>query len=98
MSKTKLSRRQVLHTAMAAAVGIAAPVRAAQWPTKHIDLIVPWPAGGASDLTIRLLAESMERSLGQPVIVRNKPGAGGTLVAPTLKDAAPTATPLAKCP
>lgn len=91
-------RRQVLHSAMAAGVALAAPARAAQWPSKHIDLVVPWPAGGATDLTIRILAENMALSLGQPVIVRNKPGAGGTLVAPTLKEAAPDGHTIGQVP
>ena len=98
MAHTHLQRRQLLQATVAAAACWAAPVRAANWPNKHIDLVVPWPAGGATDLTIRLLAEDMERSLGQPVIVRNKPGAGGTLVAPTLKDAPPDGHTIGQVP
>lgn len=95
MSKTSahqrpIRRRTLLQAAGAAALALSWPQGRAQspWPSRPIDLIVPWPAGGATDLTIRLLAEGMERSLGQAVVVRNKPGAGGTLVAPLLKEAA----------
>ena len=59
------------------------------WPLKPIQLIVPWPAGGGTDLSLRVLAEEAAQRLGQPVVVVNRPGAAGTLVAPLLK-AAPT--------
>ena len=58
------------------------------WPTRPITLVVPWPAGGQTDLTLRILCEEAEAWLGQPVVVINKPGAAGTLVAPALKMAA----------
>ncbi len=101
MSKTSqlpMRRRDCLCLGLATLASVAAPAYAAQWPQRHIDLIVPWPAGGATDLTIRMLAESMERSLGQPVIVRNKPGAGGTLVAPALKEAPPDGHTIGQVP
>ena len=47
------------------------------WPTKSITMIVPFPPGGLADLVARPVAEAMSRELGQPVIVENKPGAGG---------------------
>ena len=59
----------------------------AAWPTKPLQLIVPWPAGGATDLTLRILCEEAEPLLGQPIVVINKPGAAGTQVAPLLKAA-----------
>jgi tripartite-type tricarboxylate transporter receptor subunit TctC len=52
---------------------------AAEFPTKPINLIVPWPAGGAGDIVGRTLAEAARKELGQPVIVDNKPGAGGNV-------------------
>ena len=57
----------------------------AGFPQRPIQLIVPWPAGGPTDLTLRTLAEEAEPLLGQPVVVINKPGAAGTLVVPALK-------------
>jgi tripartite-type tricarboxylate transporter receptor subunit TctC len=100
-TNTRPSRRRLLINAAATAVALAWPgarAQAANWPSKPIDLIVPWPAGGATDITSRLLAENMERSLGQPVVVRNKPGAGGTLVAPTLKEAPPDGHTIGQVP
>ncbi len=52
---------------------------AAEFPTKPINLIVPWPAGGAGDAVGRTLAEVAKKELGQPIIVDNKPGAGGNV-------------------
>ncbi|MGX1101041.1 Bug family tripartite tricarboxylate transporter substrate binding protein [Amorphus sp. MBR-141] len=62
-----------------AATGLAATSAAAQdsFPSKPITLIVPWSAGGGSDTSMRLVAEAAEKTLGQPVVVVNKPGAGG---------------------
>ncbi len=52
---------------------------AVEYPTKPINLIVPWPAGGSGDITARTLAETAKKELGQPIIVENKPGAGGNV-------------------
>src|SRR5688572_9231279 len=49
------------------------------FPSQPIQLIVPWPAGGGSDTAMRLTAEAASKRLGQPVVVVNKPGAGGTV-------------------
>ncbi|MDX2205273.1 MAG: tripartite tricarboxylate transporter substrate binding protein [Hyphomicrobiaceae bacterium] len=58
----------------------APPQAAAQdYPSKPITLIVPWPAGGSSDITMRAIAEVAGKRLGQPFVVDNKPGAAGTL-------------------
>lgn len=68
------------------------------WPQKPIQLIVPWPAGGGTDLSIRVLAEEAAQRLGQPVVVINRPGAAGTLVAPLLKAAAPDGYTIGQLP
>ena len=68
--------------AMLAATGLSAlPLTAiAQtYPAKPITLIVPWPAGGSSDIAMRAIADAMAKILGQPMVVDNKPGASGTL-------------------
>lgn len=54
-------------------------VQAADFPTKPITLIVPWPAGGSTDIVMRTLAEITSKHLGQPIVVENKPGGGGTV-------------------
>jgi putative tricarboxylic transport membrane protein len=75
--------RQVLTTALAAAVLIAAGPMAAEaqnWkPTKPITIIVPWPAGGATDQVTRLTAKELEPALGTTVVVVNQPGASGSI-------------------
>jgi tripartite-type tricarboxylate transporter receptor subunit TctC len=61
---------------------LAVPLALAQapaYPTKTIRLIVPFAPGGASDLTARTLAQKMGESLGQTIVVDNKPGANGVL-------------------
>lgn len=68
------------------------------WPTRALQLIVPWPAGGATDITLRILCEEVEPLLGQPVVIINKPGAGGTLVAAPLKIAEPDGHTIGQIP
>lgn len=58
---------------------IAGPIMAADFPTKPVTLIVPWPAGGSTDIVHRVLAEVTSKHLGQPIIIENKPGGGGTV-------------------
>ena len=70
----------VASVAAAALVAFAAPgVQAQGYPEKPITLIVPWPAGGSTDVAMRTIAECAAKQLGQPIIVDNKPGASGTL-------------------
>lgn len=71
-------RRAVQALALAAAV-ISGNAMAQAWPSKPISLIVPFPAGGTTDVLARALAEKLTLSLGQTVIVESKPGAGATL-------------------
>lgn len=63
--------------------------RAADWPTQPIKLIVPWAAGGFTDVFGRLIAEKLTKSLGQPVVVENKPGASGGIGSELVARAAP---------
>ena len=58
---------------------LTAQVFAEDWPTKPIRFVVPFSAGGANDLMARAAAEGAAKELGQPVIIENKPGAGGNL-------------------
>ncbi|MBY4895793.1 tripartite tricarboxylate transporter substrate binding protein [Cupriavidus sp. AU9028] len=79
------SRRQfvqLLSATALAAVGAAvtAPAFAADaWPTRPIRLVVPYPAGGSSDIIARLISKPLGEALGQPVVVDNRPGANGNV-------------------
>ena len=75
----KLKRRHTLQALAFAAAMSAGGVFAQAWPTKPISLIVPFPAGGTTDVLARALADKLQQSLGQPVIVESRPGAGATL-------------------
>jgi tripartite-type tricarboxylate transporter receptor subunit TctC len=59
---------------------LSAAVQAQQWkPTKPINVIVPWAAGGATDQMIRITAGDLEAALGQKIVVLNQPGASGSI-------------------
>jgi tripartite-type tricarboxylate transporter receptor subunit TctC len=67
---------------------LAAPA-AAQYPQRPVTLVVPFPAGGATDLIARLLTNELHEKLGQPFVVESRPGAGTTLAATAVARAAP---------
>ena len=69
-------------------LGFAAPAMA-EFPDKSITLIVPWSPGGSGDMSCRILASHMEKVLGQPVVVKNMPGAGSMVGAKALADSKP---------
>jgi tripartite-type tricarboxylate transporter receptor subunit TctC len=82
--------RRTLVAAGAAALALGCSLATAQaWPEKPITLVVPFPAGGTTDVLARALAERLQQSLGQPVIVESKPGAGATLGADHVAKARP---------
>jgi tripartite-type tricarboxylate transporter receptor subunit TctC len=75
----KTTRRHLIQALAVAATMASSAAMAQAWPSKPISLIVPFPAGGTTDVLARALAEKLQQSLGQPVIVESKPGAGATL-------------------
>lgn len=76
---THARRRAVLVSCAATLCLAAGAVRAQAWPSKPVSLVVPFPAGGTTDVLARALAERLTPALGQTVIVESKPGAGATL-------------------
>ena len=68
------------------------------YPLRPITLIVPWPAGGSTDISLRFLAEEAGKRLGQNIIVENRPGAGGSMAMPLLQTARPDGYTLAQMP
>ncbi|SIR15193.1 tripartite tricarboxylate transporter substrate binding protein [Pseudacidovorax sp. RU35E] len=98
-----MHRRPLLGALMIAALGTAAMSAQAQqaaraFPEKPIRLVIAFPAGGPTDITMRQLAENASKVLGQPVIIDNKPGAGGTLPAQQLQTVQPDGYTLAQIP
>lgn len=71
-------RRRILLAAPLAAA-LARPAAAQAWPTRPTRMIVPFPAGQGADLLIRMLSERLQQKLGQPFVVDNRAGAGGTV-------------------
>ena len=98
-----MQRRQLLQSAAALAAPAlgslgAASAQAPAFPVRPIKLLVAFPAGGPTDITMRSLADNASKILGQPVIVENKPGAGGTLPAQQLQSSPPDGYTLAQIP
>jgi tripartite-type tricarboxylate transporter receptor subunit TctC len=77
--------------AAAAALALALPLAAAaqSFPTRPITIIVPFPPGGSSDTIMRVMAKRAQESLGQPLVIENRPGAGGVVGAVSVKGAPP---------
>jgi len=87
----QMSRRRFLHL-LGSAAALAVPTRIAraqQFPARPITMVVPYPAGGPADAIARIIGERMRVSLGQPIIVENVSGAGGTIGVGRVVRAAP---------
>ena len=97
-----MHRRSLLQAAAgtlgAAALGAQAQSGAAHFPARPVKLVIAFPAGGPTDITMRQLADNASRALGQQVIIENKPGAGGTLPAQQLQGAPADGYTLAQIP
>jgi len=81
-----------------AALALCGAAQAQEYPAKPVTLIVPWPAGGSTDIAMRAIADAAAKHLGQPIVVDNKAGGSGTVPRPRWRRRqSPTATPLLRC-
>ena len=81
--------RSILAGALLVTAGVlgSAPVHADTFPSHPLTIVVPFPAGGVTDMIARQMAQQMQTSLGKPVVVENRPGGGGQIAAQSVKRA-----------
>ena len=84
--KQKLHRRPFILAALALSI-MALPIHAQPLSSRAIKIVVPFGAGGVADLTARIVAQKMAENMGQPVVIENKPGAGGVVAGDTVAKA-----------
>jgi len=84
-----IRRHGIGAIALVALVGFGAPSAAQDYPSKPITLMVPYAAGGPTDIVARSLGQTMGKALGQTIVIENAVGAGGTIAPTKLKSAAP---------
>src|SRR5215211_6541198 len=77
--KLMLTRRRLLAVSTAAWLDGTRAARAQDWPQRPVRIIIPFGPGGGSDIIGRIVAQSLQEKLGQPVVIENRPGAAGTL-------------------
>src|ERR1700751_6320484 len=86
-------RKVIGAVALTVSAGLAstglASAQAQNYPSRQITLVVPFPPGGSTDVTARIMAEKMRPILGQPVIIENQGGAGGSIAVGRVARAAP---------
>src|SRR6266516_3584625 len=74
-----LTRRRLIASSAAVVLGGARAARGQDWPQRSLRIIVPFGPGGGADIIGRIVAQSLQERLGQPVVIENRPGAAGTL-------------------
>jgi tripartite-type tricarboxylate transporter receptor subunit TctC len=79
----------LIVSAVVAVAALAAPLRAADWPTKPVTVVVPFGAGGNTDMMARLAAQRLTEKFGQTFVIENRPSAGGALGTGQVSAAAP---------
>ena len=82
-------KRALVFLSILVAAALTPPARADQYPSRPITIIVPLTAGTTVDVVARIFADAVSKRLGQPVVIANKPGAGGMIAAQTTATAAP---------
>ena len=79
-NKTMTTRRNFLDAAGAGVLlAVGLPARAASWPSQPLRIIIPFAAGGTSDVIARLISKPLSDALGVPVVVENRTGAAGNV-------------------
>ncbi|ANN65554.1 tripartite tricarboxylate transporter substrate binding protein [Bordetella bronchialis] len=81
--------KQGMAAALLAALAICPAAARAAWPEHNINIVVPFAAGGSTDIVARILARDLGKALGQPVVVENKPGASGNIAGDYVARSAP---------
>jgi tripartite-type tricarboxylate transporter receptor subunit TctC len=90
MQRLSPTRRTFLRSAAAAGVFIATAARGqGAWPDHTVKIIIPYPAGGSTDVLSRILAEHLKEIFGQPFVIENRPGAGGNIGIAAVTGSAP---------
>jgi len=86
-----LKRRMLLQAVAVLAAALAAPWAGAQdkWPSRPVTFIVPFSAGGTTDIVARLVGAKLQQMWGQPVVIEDRPGAGGNIGAGVVAKAQP---------
>lgn len=84
-----MRRRLCIAALLATGMVAFGPVHADSYPKQPVRLVVPFGAGGVTDITARVFAEGLSKELGQPFVVENRPGAGGGIAASTVAKARP---------
>jgi tripartite-type tricarboxylate transporter receptor subunit TctC len=84
-----MKRRTWMAWPLATALGVPRPARSQAYPARAIRLVVPFPPGSAADLIPRALAQKVQASIGQPVVIENRPGAAGAIGADLVAKSAP---------
>lgn len=79
----------ILRTALGALLLLSVNTASAQWPAKPVRFVVPFPAGGSTDVVGRILAEHLRQGLGQSFVIDNRAGAGGTTGSDAVAKSAP---------
>jgi tripartite-type tricarboxylate transporter receptor subunit TctC len=87
---SSITRRELGGTALGAGLAtMARPAAAQAWPFRPVTIVVPWPAGGSTDVLARAVARHFSERFGQPFVVENRSGANGNIGASTVARAAP---------